>query len=491
MAATHLLCRSNAGPMALVCLIGLGSVGCRTTWQSARNSDPSFDRLIEIEKKADPGKRSRRPLVSKMRPGQTANSKGQFAQSQNPSDSRRPDVAPALDNDAEFQEAFAEASPVEKALLERFGNALAQKSSGIRNDGDRPNQRSISDAPNESSSSRRKRSDPNEMVAAFSLSDLPEQDQGDLEPAREHSAPSRLEHMAVGTRNNGDGAAGNHLGKSDSEAIPDYESTVRPDTSSRHTNVQLASHSEPVGEERNVEDQVDSLRYRELGYAMISKLESQVSSTANPDERLDLAKKMRLIHLALDDLDAAEDPIEGLPPEEQSYFRHTIHGLHDATDINGNPVVSRRLTLALQSHRKAERSLERLANLEVINLAFCTEVDSFGVVTKFPQYDFRPDQAVLLYCELENFVSESKRGGYETQLQGSYEILDSDGRRVADQLLPEDSDVCGNMRRDFYIAYRLHMPDKIEPGRYQMKLTIEDMKGHKFGQSSIDFQIIR
>ena len=78
-----------------------------------------------------------------------------------------------------------------------------------------------------------------------------------------------------------------------------------------------------------------------------------------------------------------------------------------------------------------------LANLEVSSLAFCTEVDSYGVITKFPQYHFRPDQEVLLYCELDNFVSESLRGGYETQLRGNYEIVDASGRRVVDRCCPK------------------------------------------------------
>ena len=113
------------------------------------------------------------------------------------------------------------------------------------------------------------------------------------------------------------------------------------------------------------------------------------------------------------------------------------------------------------------------------------------MVSKFQQYHFQANQEVLLYCELENFFSEAVRGGFETRLQGNYEILDANGRRIADQLLPEDSDMCGNKRDDFYIAYRLHLPETIEPGRHQLKLTIEDMKGHKFGQATIDFHVAR
>ena len=97
---------------------------------------------------------------------------------------------------------------------------------------------------------------------------------------------------------------------------------------------------------------------------------------------------------------------------------------------------------------------------------------------------------MLLYCELDNFISEKLKNEYETKLQGSYEIVDKSGKRVTDQLLPPDEHICSNHRRDYFIAYRIFMPKEIPAGSYTLKLTIEDMKGRKFGQSSIDFQIV-
>ncbi|HAC92645.1 MAG TPA: hypothetical protein DCF63_18740 [Planctomycetaceae bacterium] len=143
------------------------------------------------------------------------------------------------------------------------------------------------------------------------------------------------------------------------------------------------------------------------------------------------------------------------------------------------------------SQRKASEELAALSHLEINNLSFCTDVESFGVIAKFPDYKFTADKEVLLYCELDNFVSEkSKDGkGFETQLQGSYEVVDASGKRVADQSLPLDSHVCRNKRRDYFIAYRIYIPQKIEPGKYSLKLTVEDVKGRKFGQSQIPFQV--
>lgn len=213
------------------------------------------------------------------------------------------------------------------------------------------------------------------------------------------------------------------------------------------------------------------------------------SATLSPEQKLHHETVKRMLGLSLGDIESAMEPIDCVQPNMQDFFRYQFQALHDAIDSSGNPVLSRRWTLALQNARKALVHLSAASNLEVQNTAFCSEVESFGVTTKFPQYQFRPEQELLLYCELDNFVAAPVKDGYETQLQGSYEIVDSTGRRVADKLLQLDEHVCRNPRRDYFIAYRIFMPREIAPGRFQLKLTIEDMKGKKFGQSTIDFQI--
>jgi hypothetical protein len=241
------------------------------------------------------------------------------------------------------------------------------------------------------------------------------------------------------------------------------------------------SASQPAGE----------LDWREHIRAALRLLEDQSEDTArSPVENLNAQATARMLHLAVDDLDEALKPISGLQTHEQEYFRHAFQAIHDATDLGGNPVLARRWTLALDSHRQALAHLSAVSNLEIKNATFCTDVQSYGVISKFPNAHFRPSQELLLYCELDNFVAEPVKEGFETQLQGSYEILDAEGRRVTDVLLPVDSDVCRHQRRDYFIAYRIYMPQQIAKGRYQLRLTIEDMKGRKFGQSTLDFQIM-
>ncbi len=267
---------------------------------------------------------------------------------------------------------------------------------------------------------------------------------------------------------------------------PNTSHLVGPKDSVDHSNVDNSTTA-------SVAIETPAGDWRALAQESLAALQAEAnnSTTLSPAQKLAIETKKRMLSLVLDDLEGSMTPIEFLAADERDYFVHQFQALHAAIDPQGNPVLNRRWTIALQSQRKAQSHLAAVSNLEVQNVAFCNEVDSFGIISKFPQYNFRHDQELLLYCELDNFVSEKLKSEYETKLQGSYEIVDKDGRRVADQMLPPDVHVCNNQRRDYFIAYRMYMPQEIAPGRYSLKLTIEDMKGHKFGQSSVDFQIIQ
>jgi len=133
--------------------------------------------------------------------------------------------------------------------------------------------------------------------------------------------------------------------------------------------------------------------------------------------------------------------------------------------------------------------LAKSAPLVVGNLAFCTEVQSFGCVKRFEKYEFAPGQEVLLYAEIDNFVSESTPKGHQTSLQSGYEVVDASGRRVAEHVFAPTEEYCQNPRRDFFIGYHLRLPKDIGPGRYRLRLAIEDLKSRKTGRAEVEFEV--
>ncbi len=223
----------------------------------------------------------------------------------------------------------------------------------------------------------------------------------------------------------------------------------------------------------------------------IDQLQSQLESDKSMEEnvRLQLEANLRLLLLANGKLDDSMKKIPELTEEEQKYFSYQLKSLHDAFRPGGDPFRMNRWSLVMSSQKKAMEQLSAVSKLEISSAAFCTAVDGYGVISKFPKYQFRPDEDVLLYCELDNVASVELKDGYETQLRGNYQILDRNNARVFEQVLPTEREICKNRRRDYFIAYRIYMPSQIAPGDYQFRLSIEDMKAHKFGQATIDFQI--
>jgi len=207
------------------------------------------------------------------------------------------------------------------------------------------------------------------------------------------------------------------------------------------------------------------------------------------DERARLETYLRLLYVAAGRHDDAVKPVTQWDEPLEEYWKNQLHGLSVALDGRGMPLVDRRAALALRHLREAESHLAAASTLDVRNLTFCTRVDSFGRYTEFDQYEFRADQEVLLYVEIDNFSVTSQPEGHETALTGSYQVFDTSGRRVADHTFPTEREICRNRRRDFFIPYRVYMPKSLAPGKYTLQLTIEDVHAEKFGQGSIQFTI--
>ena len=225
--------------------------------------------------------------------------------------------------------------------------------------------------------------------------------------------------------------------------------------------------------------------YREL----IDRLQPPTAVESEGERfRRELVRRQLLVLAG--DPDAALDGLQKLGKAEQRFLRHHLAAIWELTDPDGHPVTSRRFATALPKYRGATRSLsEATEELDVRELAFCTEIVSYGQVKRFPNSRFDAGQKVILYCEIDNFVAEPVDGGFETELQGSYEIYDAAGEKAAGQVLPADRMVCDHYLRDYFIAYQMHLPPQLEPGEYQLELTMECVKGNKYGQASVPLVI--
>jgi len=221
----------------------------------------------------------------------------------------------------------------------------------------------------------------------------------------------------------------------------------------------------------------------------IKGLESVVNQSPQSAAEVDEHVRLRMLYLIAGQRDRALEPIPTITPSLQDFWSKELFGLstwldsEDARESTSRAAEAKRLLI------DAATSLGESAGLEVRNLAFCSEVQSYGTIKEFQEYEFVPNQELLLYAEVDNFTSRQTSEGYHTALRSSYQIFDSRGQRVDDHEFTTTEETCCNRRRDFFIGHHLRLPKRIYAGKHTLQLTIEDLESRKIGQSAISFTI--
>lgn len=222
--------------------------------------------------------------------------------------------------------------------------------------------------------------------------------------------------------------------------------------------------------------------------ATINELERDLGDEPAGDLTAEREARLRLLYLAAGRRDDALRAMVAAPAL-QDFWRNELYGLSVWLDVGRNPDPLRRAGEAKEHLSAAVAGLAQVAPLALKNLAFATEVQSFGVLKPFTKCEFSPNQVVLLYAEVENFVSEEDKAGFHTSLEGSYRIFDNRSQQVAEQQLGKTEDLCRNRRHDFFLCYYLHIPKRIYDGKHTLQLTVIDQRSKKVTQSQIEFTV--
>jgi hypothetical protein len=235
--------------------------------------------------------------------------------------------------------------------------------------------------------------------------------------------------------------------------------------------------------------EIDPLDWQAHLKAAIRGLERETAEPPATTAAISRHAGLRLLQLVDGDRDSALRPLTGVSATQQDFWSQQLFGLSTYLDGERTPDDGRRAAAAAVHLRDANLKLGDMATLMVRNLAFATEVHSYGVYKKFEHYEFHSGQEVLLYAEVENFKSAPTDQGFHTALRSSYQILDNRGARVDQKEFEITEEHCQNPRRDYFIRYFVWMPKRIYGGTYTLQLTIEDTLSQKIGQASIEFKV--
>ena len=227
---------------------------------------------------------------------------------------------------------------------------------------------------------------------------------------------------------------------------------------------------------------------------LITRVERDLASTKldpagnGQSEYLRKHAQLRLLYLMAQRQEEALTAIPGVETYEQEYWQQLIWAMSNSLDTVQFPEVTDRAAQTVPPLAAALRHMREQSALTIKNMTFCRKISYFGNYDRFPRNEFTPGHEVLLYTEIENFISApTVDGEYRTSLKSLIEITDSKGKIVWTKGFPSTEDFCRNPRRDYFHNYQFYIPEDLSTGAYVLKLTIVDELSRKRVSNSLNF----
>lgn len=274
--------------------------------------------------------------------------------------------------------------------------------------------------------------------------------------------------------------------------------TTQPDgVSSSITETPATTNHATAPEPTASKTDEDWLSQLEDAYHSLDRYMVAEGDSLEAAQRNHLEIRKRLLAVAAGKREEALTAIEPLSPELQQFWKEQTFALltltePDELDLHANFRIGdrRRFAVGLDHLRQAEASLADEAALRVHRVALCDRVDGFGKYHEFPRASFQGNDRLVIYCEVDNFRSETRPGEsgegqiHETELHGSVVILDKDRKEVNLTEYQPIVDRCRFRRRDFYLHFTYTIPRDLPTGRYFVSVVLEDVKAKKTTSSA-------
>ncbi len=128
----------------------------------------------------------------------------------------------------------------------------------------------------------------------------------------------------------------------------------------------------------------------------------------------------------------------------------------------------------------------------VANLQLCRKVSGFGAVEPWGERTMRPGQRVLIYCEMTGLQYEPTRAGFISRLSSRVELRAAGNDAVIwEQEMGIAQDACPRVRHDYYVSYRLKLPDSLPTGKHRLRIVQTDLVTERSAFSEVGLTIAR
>jgi hypothetical protein len=129
--------------------------------------------------------------------------------------------------------------------------------------------------------------------------------------------------------------------------------------------------------------------------------------------------------------------------------------------------------------------------LGVASLQLCRKVHSFGSYEPWTGATVRAGQRVLLYCEMTGLHYEPAGSGFASRLSSRVELRTAgSGAVIWQQQLGIAKDDCTRIRHDYYVSYRLTLPEALPVGKHRLRIVQTDLATDQSASSEIDLIVV-
>ena len=231
-----------------------------------------------------------------------------------------------------------------------------------------------------------------------------------------------------------------------------------------------------------VENQAPPKSLKEQLESLIADIQTEAELESNESAKNGLEVNLQLLKLMNRQVSQLDQQGRMINNDQKRSLQHQLDALSTML-MDPQTRSGAQSRESLNSLQQAVDELRSLAELEVTNGVFCTQISGFGKFKPFPNSEFNSSQKLLIYCEVNNqksipFHTGSGTTEHRTRLVGHYAIYDQEGQVVQKATFAPIEDRARNRRRDFYLYFPIQL-NSLKPGEYDLTLMIEDTYGSK------------
>jgi hypothetical protein len=185
--------------------------------------------------------------------------------------------------------------------------------------------------------------------------------------------------------------------------------------------------------------------------------------------------------------------ISGLSSEDRellSALMDSLTNFRNQLRQNNNMLLSKKIEPLVDLGNR----LKGRAELTIPTFTFVSQAPGFGRYQAIEPARFVAGKphAVGIYYEVENFHSELNENKlYETRLNENLVLYtETTGLPVWSDKKSTMTDTSHRLRHDFFNAKNITLPASLTIGRYLLKVTIEDVQGHRIAENTVPVEIV-